>query len=445
MEITPELPGVLIVPSELPESAPQDLIDLNEEEVEMPDLEPIVQRFLGRSASQESDQPSEVSTTESVLRTLHRVNLICLNPIDLMVVPVSLGDSEQIFSALVDSGAEVNLLSSAVVSDLHLEPRSTNIDLKGFGVSPHSTVGEVTLTPVIHGMSFPSVTFHVVPSGTVTEPVVLGHPFLEANRVLVDNARNRLCVTDPNEDSFWEYYVADKDQNCHQVVYGVNVVATGTTSLSDSEAHCTPVAIRFPSGLNPDFVCPHCDANNRPEYFYDGQIVTQGLADRASGISGIMSVSDPCVLVKSLSTGPVSVKKGDVLGKLYTLLCVEPPPSCFSITKVDTGATDPTVAAISEIALAADVQPEQKLAFQEMMLEHLPVISTSDEDVGQCSSTPIRIKLYDETPIYQRPRRFSPPITEGIERQCKELNALGIIEPSISPWSSPVVAIVKPD
>ena len=132
-----------------------------------------------------------------------------------------------------------------LVEGLNLVPEATNIIIKGFGVSPHTTIGEVRLTPTIHGRSFPSITFHVVPMGTVAEPIVLGHPFLMSNHVLVDNARNRLTITDPSEDSFWEYYVGDKDQHCHQVCYGVEVVAVEVMPLTDSEASCIPVTVSF--------------------------------------------------------------------------------------------------------------------------------------------------------------------------------------------------------
>ena len=56
-----------------------------------------------------------------------------------------------------------------------------------------------------------------------------------------------------------------------------------------------------------------------------------------------------------------------------------------------------------------------------------------------------KIHLYDETPIRQRPRRFSPPLTEEIENQCTKLLAQDIIEHSSSPWSSPIVPVKKKD
>ena len=124
------------------------------------------------------------------------------------------------------------------------------------------------------------------------------------------------------------------------------------------------------------------------------------------------------------------------------------PPSCFLFEEGDntnSNSTSHVEEEIRNINLADDLTLGQQEVFHRMLLACLPVVSTGDKDVGECSSTPIRIKLYDETPIYQRVRRFSPPITEAIEEQCKELYDLDIIEPSISPWSSPVVPVRKPD
>jgi hypothetical protein len=53
--------------------------------------------------------------------------------------------------------------------------------------------------------------------------------------------------------------------------------------------------------------------------------------------------------------------------------------------------------------------------------------------------------LSDYTPIRQKPRRFAEPVVEAIEQQCDELHALDIIEPTKSPWSSPVVPVRKKD
>ena len=65
--------------------------------------------------------------------------------------------------------------------------------------------------------------------------------------------------------------------------------------------------------------------------------------------------------------------------------------------------------------------------------------------IGKFDIEPHRIELTDSTPIYQRARRFPEVINSEIERQCKELELLDVIEPSTSAWSSPVVPSKKKD
>ena len=453
MEATLELPDAQ--EPELLGGTPLLLSEVVEPEVhEMPVMETVLEHFLGQHTviqrepeSEALDTQSELSIdkTDAIMRTIHRINLTSVDPVDLMIIPVSVGETTNIYETLVDSGAEVNLVSSEVVRDLGLESKPTSIILKGLGQGCQATVGEISLSLSIHGQKFPFTNFHVIPPGVIKEPVVIGYDFLKANGISVDCARNCLVMTGPADDSFWEYYVADKDDKCHKICYGFNVTAGERVSLTYPGPSYIPVNIDFPQGFNPNFTCLDCDLENAPEYFYDGQIVTPGLADKASGIPGIIQLDSSFVLVKSFDSEKTLVRKGDIVGKVYTMLILDPPPSCFNVQKDELASTNTTLSAISNINLAEDIGPEQQLSFQQMLKNHMPVISTSDEDVGACASIPIRIKLYDETPIYQRARRFSPPVNDAIEEQCKELYDLDIIEPSISPWSSPVVPVIKPD
>ena len=87
----------------------------------------------------------------------------------------------------------------------------------------------------------------------------------------------------------------------------------------------------------------------------------------------------------------------------------------------------------------------QREKFLAMLWNNVGAMSSSSEDIGRLNSTPHRIELHDDSPIYQRPRRFVAPIAEEIEHQCKGLQNLEIIEESASPWSLPVVPIHKKD
>ena len=452
----------LVVKESEPLITPPD----DNDDVELPDMEPILQRLLQvhvpEPVYESVPEPEETLVpvlspdpeldieVESVLQSIRRINLVELSPAELIIVPVSFGSQSQVYEALVDTGAEVNLLLESVIHDLQLETKSTGMRLKGLGQGSQVTVGMVSLSPILHGRRFPPTTFYVVPLGTISEPVVFGCAFLKENGIQVDCPQYRISVPGPSKGAFWEVYAARRGKTCHQVLYGMNVIAVNSVKLTCSEPTLVPVTVHFPEGHDPKYQCPVCEAENPPEMFYDGFIINEGLSDKATGVPGIMSLEEQSfVLVKGLRESPAWVKKGEVIGKAYSMLRLDPTPSCLVVQKENEDSSgSPTshiAEAISELSLAEDVSPEQQDAFRQMLRNHLPVISTGDDDVGECSSTPIRIQLYDETPIYQRVRRFSSPITDAVELQCKELCNLGIIEPSISPWSSPIVPVIKPD
>ena len=439
--------------------------DTPQPEHEIPDMAAVLQHFLNPESKQEPTLSACVQTTnpdcesvhtqtgdpepdcrtESVIRTLKRINHMALESVNLMTVPVAFHANSKLYGALLDTGAEVNIISSQIVKDLELDAKPTGMVLKGLGKQSHSTLGEVSLTLSVHGRCFPLTSFIVVPDGTVCEPVVLGYNFLKSNAVMIDCARNRLSIAGSSGDCLWELYVPEKGQKCQQILYGYNVCTAESVTLSDSHPTSVPVTIKYPSDLDLNFICPHCDTEKPPEMFYDGQISNEGLSQKVTGVPGILPLQkSTSVLLKGLTSNN-TLKKGEVVGRVFTMLVVDPPLSCNSVFTEGDSKHHPTLQAISEIPLAADISPEQQEEFRSMVRDHLPVISSSDDDVGACSTIPIRIQLYEETPIYQRVRRFSPPITEAIELQCKELHDLGIIEPSISPWSSPVVPVIKPD
>ena len=71
------------------------------------------------------------------------------------------------------------------------------------------------------------------------------------------------------------------------------------------------------------------------------------------------------------------------------------------------------------------------------------MFSSGESEMSQASVTKHEIRLYNDTPIFQKTRRFPLPTSEKIEKQYELLNAMDMIEPSISPWSSPVVLVGK--
>ena len=61
--------------------------------------------------------------------------------------------------------------------------------------------------------------------------------------------------------------------------------------------------------------------------------------------------------------------------------------------------------------------------------------------LGQTEVVCHRIQLSDDMPVKQMPRRLSQPQREIMEREVKDMLDKGVIQPSFSPWASPIVLV----
>ena len=67
------------------------------------------------------------------------------------------------------------------------------------------------------------------------------------------------------------------------------------------------------------------------------------------------------------------------------------------------------------------------------------MIVTDETDLGVTPTVEEEIDVQGSTPIKQRFRRFAPPMQAKIKIELEKLLRQGIIEPSISPWTSPLI------
>mgnify|MGYP000628023706 CR=1 FL=1 len=171
-------------------------------------------------------------------------------------------------------------------------------------------------------------------------------------------------------------------------------------------------------------------------------------------ISSVPGFCDPRhiqLLITSRKGTPVHITKGQVIGRASSVggladhelsrevaVAVTESNSCQDnkLRKID----------VEKFVKFEEAMDQQKTTEILSMLQRVgDVFSTGDCDVGRLDVVEHRIELTDESPIYQKPRRFNSRISEQIEAQCRELELLDIIESSDSSWSSPVVPVIKKD
>ncbi|GFX31590.1 retrovirus-related Pol polyprotein from transposon 412 [Trichonephila clavipes] len=93
----------------------------------------------------------------------------------------------------------------------------------------------------------------------------------------------------------------------------------------------------------------------------------------------------------------------------------------------------------------AELSPEQKSSAERLFQEFEDVFSRNSNDIGHTTVTQHRIDTADHPPIKQHPRRLPFAKQEEVGTLLREMQENDIIEPSSSPWASPIVLVRKKD
>ena len=86
---------------------------------------------------------------------------------------------------------------------------------------------------------------------------------------------------------------------------------------------------------------------------------------------------------------------------------------------------------------------EQEKQAKALIHQHNGVFSRGEGDVGCTTLVEHQIPLTDDTPIRQRYRRLPPSQYEQVKAHIQQLLEAGIVQPSSSPYSSPIVIVQK--
>ena len=88
---------------------------------------------------------------------------------------------------------------------------------------------------------------------------------------------------------------------------------------------------------------------------------------------------------------------------------------------------------------------DQKSRIQETLKKFHDVFALGSMELGRTSLVKHSIKITDQKPFKERYRRIPPHQFEEVRKHLKEMEDIGAIRRSNSPWASPVVLVKKKD
>ncbi|GFS75321.1 retrovirus-related Pol polyprotein from transposon 17.6 [Trichonephila clavipes] len=151
----------------------------------------------------------------------------------------------------------------------------------------------------------------------------------------------------------------------------------------------------------------------------------------------------PCV---SLQT--VTVRVANISDKTRTIQEGEVIAACAPVTCVDRKCNSQDHSSddlVKNLLQNIDLDKKQRCAAGELTTEFQSVFSRTSEDVGRTRLTKHRIDTGEHPPIKQHPRRLPFAKQGEVKNIIKDMKDNDVIEPSSSPWASPIVLVRKKD
>lgn len=90
-----------------------------------------------------------------------------------------------------------------------------------------------------------------------------------------------------------------------------------------------------------------------------------------------------------------------------------------------------------------DLTTTQQQQLEHLLQEYQDIIAVEDEPPGRTNLVTHPIVTENVLPIKQRPYRLSPAEHEFVGKEIDQMMQQGIIQPSSSPWASPIVLVKK--
>ena len=418
-----------------------------------------------------SVEVTPVPTSPPSVWSFRRANLVQVDPPSFLTVPLEvLGHQVE---GLLDTGSRISLVTYDTARRLGVYVDASKIShIYGVGgkETRFSTLGVALLPVAICQIVFPACLFHVVPDGLIDHPMFLGVDFLSANRLEVDVHRRRIGGKDNQSGGQWDLYLGGpKPQIVFTRIPCTTAEELPSVKRETGECVVPDIRCKYPCMFG-STVGPCLDPNKLADrhqillfsdkndcYLYDGEIPSH-LKKHFNAMSGIFSLDNPRVVLSARCCHRVGVPSNVDIGIMSTVVVIDPPlcqsaeislPADQSEDRARTTAghdadSDQLMPDL-KLELGNDLSSTEQSKIYQMLSRCRSVLSSGDEDMGHINMGAFKIQLYHDTPIYQRPRRFPEPVAEEIERQCSELLAHDIIEPSNSPFNCRILPIRKPD
>ena len=354
------------------------------------------------------------------------VSLSTVTPIDYSLLGTISGIPVKF---LVDTGAAVSILSKQVWNKLAQQgvgslDTVSGKNLVGVEGSPLKLLGIINLQIMFEQQSF-DVCFLV--ADFLTTEAILGQDFLRRYHCIVDAGKSQ--VTFPNVGMTFNLICpAGTSQIAH-----VNVVLIDT--------------FRVPGCSEIEIMAAVPDAASEGTWIIEGDVMKRNplLVARA-----LVTLTDMAVPICLLNPRPecITVKKGTVAAHIEPVQSLDTSfvGACqsLSLTSEPMEIKKQLIEGML-MNLGTHVTNCQQQKLLQLLLEFADIFAVNSDDMGRTGRIKHKIYTGDALPIRQPLRRVPPIKRKETQELLHKMLQKDVIQPSCSPWASPVVVVRKKD
>ena len=226
------------------------------------------------------------------------------------------------------------------------------------------------------------------------------------------------------------------DKRCHGSVLSPVVVSLISDHIIPPRSQCFVHAgsTDYGPGTQDALFSPLTDKMARLDILVGAGVVTAGPQNRIP------------VTVMNNSEHPVKLFAGTRIGALSPIKVEEEHPDVNTVTA--NPPPPPTVPKQGPAAVNLDsceVTASEKQELKQLLDDYRDVFANNDSEVGRTHRTQFRIHTSTQVPVAVKLRRTPFSLRSEVDQQIKNMEQRGIIEPSNSPYSAPILLVPKAD
>ena len=322
--------------------------------------------------------------------------------------------------AVVDSGAMRSLVSSKLWEKLGRDDlHCTMVEVRGVGGGKVPVLGNAVVEFEVVGERFP---LNVLIIDT-QDDVILGADFLSKQNVMIDFGKGEIRLGRA-------HVMLEKDTDRSQVL------ATRRGYVIPPNSECVvPVNCRRRRGTSkPSVVMPEATC----EFMRTGLVLGRAVVDTRK----------PCLLILNASDDPVEIPplQRIAVGRVIEGIAGAVQPASENSKPIDyTRVDQPIPEHLSSLVTSLELPDRQLRLVTQLILEYEDIFAGKNLPPGRTDTVKHAINTGEQYPVRVPKRRIPLEQQKIIKTEVDKMIDLGVVEPSESPWTSPVVLVKKKD